>query len=69
MHCLDDHRDAAELSNETKTIEFLPCGYARAADSMGRPITQYELCAPHAEQVVERERAKWREIVDRRAGR
>ena len=81
MYRLGDHRDAAKLSNETKTIELWPCGYqapcqvknwtvratviARAADSIGRPITQYELCAPHAKQVAERERAKEREIIRR----
>ena len=35
---------------------------ARAADVIGRPITQYALCAPHAGQIVDRERAKGREI-------
>jgi hypothetical protein len=75
------HRDPAELSDDVKAIELWPCGYqapcrvnnctaratviARAADSIGRPITQYELCPAHAEQVVERERAKGREIVTR----
>ena len=42
---------------------------ARAADSIGRPITQYELCAPHTEQIAERERAKERGIVRREVGR
>ena len=67
------------MSNDVKAIELWPCGYqapcrmknckaratviARAADSIDRPITQYELCAPHAKQVAERERAKGREIV------
>jgi len=70
------------LSGEIKTIELGPCGYnaqcrvkncktkatviARSIDTGGRPDRQYELCAPHAEQVAERERAKGREIVDRR---
>jgi hypothetical protein len=41
---------------------------ARAADSIGRPITQYELCAPHARQIAERERGKGREIINRGEG-
>jgi hypothetical protein len=69
------------MADETKTIELLHCGYkaqcrvknckaratiiARAADSIGRPITQYELCALHAEQIVERERGKEQEIFRR----
>jgi hypothetical protein len=69
------------MADETKTIELLHCGYkaqcrvknckaratiiARTADSIGRPITQYELCAPHAEQIVERELAMGREIFQR----
>jgi hypothetical protein len=69
------------MADNIKTIELLPCGYrapcrlknckaratviARAADVIGRPITQYELCAPHAEQIVDRERAKGREIFRR----
>jgi hypothetical protein len=64
-----------------KTIELLPCRYrkecraqnckrtatiiARSFDSGGRPIRQYELCQQHADQVVEREKAKGREIVTR----
>jgi hypothetical protein len=28
---------------------------ARAADVIGRPNTQYELCAPRAEQIVDHE--------------
>jgi hypothetical protein len=60
------------MADDTKTIELWPCGYdarcnvrnckakatrlARSLDSGGRPIRQYELCAAHAEQVVERER-------------
>jgi hypothetical protein len=36
---------------------------ARAADSIGWPITQYELRTPPAKQIAEREWAKRREIV------
>jgi hypothetical protein len=69
------------VTDEVKIVEFLSCGYrapcwvkgctarattiARASDAYGRPITQYELCAPHAEQIAERERAKGREILRR----
>jgi hypothetical protein len=69
------------MVDETKTIKLWPCGYqapckvkncharatviTRAADSIGRPITQYELCPQHAEQFVKREQAKEREIVRR----
>ena len=69
------------MADETKNIELPHCGYkaqcrvktckasatiiARAADVIGRLITQYELCAPRAEQIVERERAKGREIFRR----
>ena len=70
------------MAGETKTIEFLPCDYraqrkvknctaratmiARASDSIGRPLNQYELCAPHTEQIAEREGAQGRVIVTRR---
>jgi hypothetical protein len=69
------------MSEAVKEIELWPCSYqaqcrvrncrakattvARAVDSIGCPITQYELCAVHAEQVAERERAQGREIVIR----
>jgi hypothetical protein len=72
------------LSDEVKTIELGPCGYhaqcrvknckakattiAHGVDAGGRPHTQYELCTVHAGQIAERERAKGREIGDRRAG-
>jgi len=39
---------------------------ARASDSIGRPLNQYELCAPHTEQIAEREGAQGRVIVTRR---
>ena len=58
------------MSDEVKAIELWPCGYqapcrvknckaratviARASNSIGSLITQYELCAPHAEQIAER---------------
>src|ERR1700758_2134115 len=74
-----NHRDAAKLSNEVKTIELGPCGYnaqcrvknckaratviARSIDTGGCPDKQYELCAAHAEQIAERERAKGRGII------
>jgi hypothetical protein len=64
-----------------KTIELLPCRYhiacrakdcrrkatviARSYDTGGRPLRQYELCQPHADQVVEREKGRGREIVTR----
>jgi DNA polymerase/3'-5' exonuclease PolX len=67
------------LSDDVKAIELLPCGYqaqcraknctatatviARSIDAGGRPDRQYELCAVHAEQIAERERAKGRKIV------
>ena len=67
------------MSDEVKPIVLSPCGYnaqcqvknckaratiiARSIDTGGRPDRQYELCATHAEQVVERERGKGREIV------
>jgi hypothetical protein len=73
------------MANEVKEIELWPCGYnascrvkncrakattiARAVDAAGRPITQYELCAPHTEQIAARERAKGREIISREVGR
>jgi hypothetical protein len=69
------------MADETRAIELLNCGYkarcraknckaratiiARAADVIGRPITRYELCAPHADQIVDRERTKDREIFRR----
>jgi hypothetical protein len=65
--------------DETKTIQVLTCRYrspcrvknckaratiiTRGLDAIGRPTVQRELCAPHAEQVVERERRKGREII------
>ena len=64
-----------------KTIDLLPCRYhilcrakdckraattiARSYDSGGRAIRQYELCQQHADQAVERERGRGREIVTR----
>jgi len=70
-----------KLSNDVKAIELWPCGYdalckvrnckarattiARSVDAGGRPIKQYELCAPHAESVAERERGRGREVVIR----
>jgi hypothetical protein len=70
---------AAEYA--VKTIELLPCGYhkgcrvnnckrraiviARSYDSGGRPLKQYELCQQHADQVVEREKGRGRDIVTR----
>jgi hypothetical protein len=69
------------MAAEVEEIELWPCGYearcrvrncrarattiARSVDSIGRPMTQYELCMPHAEQVAERERNKGRAIVQR----
>ncbi len=67
------------MADETNTIELLHCGYkarcrvknckatiiARAADVIGRLISQYELWAPYAEQIVDRERAKGSEIFRR----
>ena len=69
------------MPDEIKESELWPCGYnaqcrvknckaratviARAADSIDRPITQYELCAPHAKQIAERERGKGRGIIRR----
>jgi hypothetical protein len=66
------------MAGEIKTIELLSLHYqaqcraknctaratviARASDAIGRPKDQYELCAPHAEQIAERERAKGRKI-------
>ena len=71
--------------DETKAIELWPCGYdarcrikncraratllARSIDAGGRPLRQYELCAAHAKQVAERERAKGRDVVTREVGR
>jgi hypothetical protein len=65
---------AHRMADETKTIKLWPCRYsatckvqncraratmiARASDSGGRPINQYELCSIHADQVVQREQLK-----------
>jgi hypothetical protein len=73
------------MSEAVKEIELWLCGYqaqcrakncrarativARSVDLIGHPIDQYELCAVHAEQVAERERAKGRGIVRREVGR
>ncbi len=60
-----------------RVIELWPCGYqapckvkscklkATTIAAGGRPRKQYELCAVHAEQIAERERAKGREIARR----
>jgi hypothetical protein len=64
---------------ETNTIQVLICRYrspcrvknckaratimTRGLDAIGRATVQPELCTPHAEQVVERERRKSREII------
>jgi hypothetical protein len=72
---------AAQLTDETKTIELCPCGYdarcnvknceakattlARGVDAGGRPTKQYELCSVHAQQVAERERGRAEEILRR----
>ncbi len=72
------------MADDTKIIELWPCGYdapckvrncklkattiARSVDGGGRPMRQYELCATHAEQITERERAKGREVVKRGVG-
>ena len=72
------------VADGTKTIELWPCRYdarcmvrncrarattiARSVDAGGRRIRQYDLCAVHVEQVVERERGKGREIVKREVG-
>ena len=79
------HQHYSRTSNRIKAIELWPCGYqapckvrncqaeattiARAIDSGGRPVRQYELCAIHAEQVGEREQGRGREIVRRGVGR
>ena len=71
----------AKLSDDVKAIELWRCGYdapckvrtcrarattiARSVDAGGRPIKQYELCAPHTESVAERERGRGREVVIR----
>ena len=72
MYRMGNPRDSTELNDDVKAIELWPCGckaratvIARAADSIGRPITQYELCAPHAKQIAERERGKGRGIIRR----
>jgi hypothetical protein len=67
------------MADETKTFELRHCSYkaqcrvkncksratiiTRAADSIGRPITQYKLYQPYAERIAERKRAKGREII------
>jgi hypothetical protein len=67
------------LSNETKTIELLPCGYQtqckvknckvpattilRGLDGRGHPTVQWEVCTPHSEVVIEREARKGRAVV------
>ena len=69
------------MADETKTIglgssryrslyrgmelQAPPKPIAKSYDSGGRPLRQHELCQRHADQVVERERAKGREIVSR----
>ena len=84
MRRVGDDRDVAKLSDDTKAIELWPCGYdasckfrnchakattiARGVDAGGRPLRQYELCATHADQITERERAKGRQIVKRIVG-
>jgi hypothetical protein len=72
------------MADEAKEIELLPCRYqapcrvkncharattiARTVDSIGRPLKQYGLCTPHAEQVAEREKSKGREILKLEVG-
>jgi hypothetical protein len=76
---LGDHRDAAKLSSETKTIEVLPCGYnaqcrvknckdratviLRGLNSIGRPTKQWECCTSHSEAVILREAQRGRNVV------
>ena len=71
-----------QIDGGTKEIELWPCGYqtpckvrncrnkatviARSIAAGGQPRNQHELCAVHAEQIAERERAKGREIVMRK---
>ena len=73
------------VQDSVKDIELWPCDYqaqcrvknceakattiARGVDIGGWPHTQYELCTVYVGQIAERERAKGRQIVDRRAGR
>jgi hypothetical protein len=63
-----------------KEIELRPCLYvvrcaihacparatiiARYVDANGSTIRQYELCATHADQIAQRERARGRRIVN-----
>ena len=72
------------MPDDTKTIEFWPCGYyapckahncrlkattiARSVDAHGRPLRQYALCSIHADQVAQREKLRGREIVRRQIG-
>jgi hypothetical protein len=67
------------LSNETKAIEVLPCGYQtqckvrsckaqattilRGVDGRGHPTVQWEVCTPHSEQTIVREASKGRAVV------
>jgi hypothetical protein len=62
------------LSNKTKTIEVLPCGYQtrcqvkgceasattilRGLDRQGHHRIQWEVCTPHSEQTIVREAHK-----------
>jgi hypothetical protein len=48
-----------------KTCKAKATIIARSVDAGGRPMKQYELCQPHAEQVAEREKGRGRQIVDR----
>jgi len=67
------------LSDETKTIEVLPCGYQtrckvqgceapattilRGLDCRGRHTIHWEVCTPHSEQAIVREAHKGRQVV------
>ncbi|HJU10856.1 MAG TPA: hypothetical protein VJ728_08260 [Candidatus Binataceae bacterium] len=77
----DSAEELSAVPDDMKTIELWRCLYdspcrvknckakatviARSMDAGGRPEKQYELCRPHADQVVERERGRGREIVRR----
>jgi hypothetical protein len=74
--------DTGEISDAVDAIRVYFCGYptrcrargchrsavalARSIDKIGRPLRQYELCSSHASYVMERERAKGRDVKDLR---
>jgi hypothetical protein len=73
-----------DFNPEPVAVRIYRCGYvakckarwcskratvvAEKVDGAGRHVRQVELCAPHSEVVITRERARGLEISDRREG-